>query len=343
MNKRNLMMLLGPALIVMLTLSLAACAPPTPEATPTPEEVEEKPRAVGIFAAPIATSPFDRSGCEGLMAMGEKYGFDATCIDQVEYAQVSDRARSLAADGVELVLFTSGGMASSLMEVPPEFPDTWFVLVSSVSELPDTDNAAGWDIDYFDMGFLAGVVAALQSDTGRAGCITGQDIPPTTNNCSGMYEGAKFMNPDFEVEVAYTGDWVDIARNKETAQAMIGRGADVFLAPAGAAGIGTIEAADEADLSAIGYIEDENYRAPDTVITSQLVNFIGIYDQLGELYTTGQLEPKIYPVTVAGGLIELAPFRGRVKEGVEEQTLEIMEQLQSGELEVERVIHDFTR
>jgi basic membrane protein A len=158
-----------------------------------------------------------------------------------------------------------------------------------------------------------------------------------------MYEGAKFMDAAFEVEVAYTGDWVDIARNKETAQAMIGRGADVFLAPAGASGIGTIEAADEAGLAAIGYIEDENYRAPDTVITSQLVNFVGIYDQLGELFSNGQLEAKIYPVTIKGGLIELAPFRGRVKEGIEEQTRDIMAQLQSGELEVERVIHDFTR
>jgi basic membrane protein A len=227
-----------------------------------------------------------------------------------------------------------------LQEVPPEFTDTWFVLISSVTELPDSGNAAGWNADYNEAGFLVGVVAALQSDTGKIGCIGGSAIPPIVANCSGVIEGAKYIDPSVEVEVDMVGDFVDVAKATEVANAMISRGVDVLFAPAGGAAQGVIQAADEAGIYAIGYIADERFRAPDTVITSEVIDFEEAYLDLGELYTSGRLEPQIYQMTIQGGHIHYGPFGGPVKDGVEDRATEIYDMILSGDLEVPHVIHE---
>lgn len=320
---------------LVISLALVGCTP-----TKQINTSQEKPSAASIHNAAIADSLYDQIHVQGLKAMGTKYNIDVSSSDQVEDAKVADLARNLAGAGTDLVIFTSGGHMAAFAEVPPEFPNTWFIMIGSVNELAKEGKSMGWNVSYLDIGFIVGVVGALQTKTGKIGYIGGAPIPPIVDCASGIINGANYINPDVQVETAMIGDFVDVAKAKELAQGMIDKGVDVFYAVAGSAGRGVIEAADQADVSAIGYVSDENSRAPNTVITSVLINFGVAYDKLGEMYTKGTLKPEILPMDLKGGYITLAPFRGRVGDGVEKRALEILAQIQQGKLVVPTTIHE---
>jgi basic membrane lipoprotein Med (substrate-binding protein (PBP1-ABC) superfamily) len=84
----------------------------------------------------------------------------------------------------------------------------------------------------------------------------------------GFIAGARSVNPDVEVISVTSESFVDHAKGKEVALAMIEQGADIIFHAAGLTGLGAINACKEEGVLAIGVDVDQNDVAPDTVLTS---------------------------------------------------------------------------
>lgn len=106
--------------------------------------------------------------------------------------------------------------------------------------------------------------------------------------------GAKYINPDIEVATAYIGTLTDADRAKEVALGYTKQGYDVLCASANNAGLGVIQAADEAGVYAIGYNADQYSQAPDAVVVSVLRNFEGMFENVFKEIAAGTFEAKIY-------------------------------------------------
>jgi basic membrane lipoprotein Med (substrate-binding protein (PBP1-ABC) superfamily)/DNA-binding SARP family transcriptional activator len=100
-----------------------------------------------------------------------------------------------------------------------------------------------------EASFLAGVAAALTSQTGVVGFIGGWDAIPIWGFQAGYEAGVRATNPSARMITAYAGEWpddhgfTDVDRNEELAQQMFDAGADVILAASGPGGMGVISAA----------------------------------------------------------------------------------------------------
>jgi basic membrane protein A and related proteins len=99
------------------------------------------------------------------------------------------------------------------------------------------------------VGYLAGVLAGSVSKTGVIGTVGGiNTIPAVVRYINGYRNGAKSVNPDIDVKVAYVSTDITKAFNdpgtgKSIAQQMIGQKADAIFQVAGLSGAGAIEAA----------------------------------------------------------------------------------------------------
>jgi len=99
------------------------------------------------------------------------------------------------------------------------------------------------------VGYLAGVLAASVSKTGVIGTVGGiNTIPAVPRYINGYRNGAKSVNPNIDVKVAYVSNDINVAFNdpgtgKSIAQQMIGQKADVIFQVAGLSGAGSIEVA----------------------------------------------------------------------------------------------------
>ena len=89
--------------------------------------------------------------------------------------------------------------------------------------------------------YLAGMLAAGLTKTGKIGLIGPQEIPIIKDGFASFTKGAKAVRPDVQIVTTYIGS-EDIARGKQQAQSLLDSGVDVIMHNANAAGQGVAQA-----------------------------------------------------------------------------------------------------
>ena len=171
-----------------------------------------------------------------------------------------------AEDGHDLVVAAGFLIAPSLIQVAPEYPDTSFAGVdhfyggegcdeAGTCEQP---NALGLQYPSEEPGYLAGVVAALTTQSNTVSTVGGIKIPSVDNWIAGFRQGVTDTKAEVQVLNAYSQDFVDQAKCKEIALDQISQGSDIVFQVAGQCGLGAIDAACEQGKWAIGVDADQS-------------------------------------------------------------------------------------
>ncbi|HVX73482.1 MAG TPA: BMP family ABC transporter substrate-binding protein [Devosia sp.] len=186
-------------------------------------------------------------------------------------AQREQAVRKFAQAGYSPIVVTGFSFADTLNKVAPDFPNIHFVQIDSVVDQPNVQSVV---YKSNDASYLAGVLAAKTSKTGKVGFVGGMDIPLIHAFFCGYKEGFMATNKDGQVFENYTGTtaaaWNDPTTAGELAKADFDKGADIVYAAAGASGLGVIQAAKDAGKMSIGVDSNQNYIAPGSVLTSVL-------------------------------------------------------------------------
>ncbi|MBN9304528.1 MAG: BMP family ABC transporter substrate-binding protein [Devosia sp. 67-54] len=186
-------------------------------------------------------------------------------------AQREQAVRKFAQAGYSPIVVTGFSFADTLNKVAPDFPNIHFVQIDSVVDQPNVQSVV---YKSNDASYLAGVLAAKTSKTGKVGFVGGMDIPLIHNFFCGYKEGFMATNKDGQVFENYTGTtaaaWNDPTTAGELTKADFDKGADIVYAAAGASGLGVIQAAKDAGKMSIGVDSNQNYIAPGSVLTSVL-------------------------------------------------------------------------
>lgn len=240
-----------------------------------------------------------------------------------------------AADGADII-YVEDAWYEALLEVAPKYPDTKFIMThldqARLDKLPD--NVTSPNSREEEGAFLAGVAAALMTETNKIAYIQAvEGSAPLIRAGYGFFTGAKYINPDIETIMAYTGDWVDVQKGYMTANTVINQGADVIIHFTDNAGLGVIKAAQEKDVYIIGEALDQEPFAPNHVITSFLVPHDKLAEWALENYKAGTLKKEIVEFGVKEGWPVLAPLTN-VPEEVKQKVEEVKQKIISGEIEV---------
>jgi basic membrane protein A len=161
--------------------------------------------------------------------------------------------------------------AAAIEKAARAYPQTPFAIVDAVVDLP---NVQSFVFREHEGSFLAGMLAAMASRSGRVGMVGGMDIPLVRKFACGFEQGARHANPKVEFRLSMVGAtpaaWTDPARGAELAKAQIAQGVDVIFAAAGTSGLGAMQAAKDADILSIGVDSNQNHLHPGSVLTSMV-------------------------------------------------------------------------
>jgi basic membrane protein A len=218
---------------------------------------------------------FDKSFNEAAYAGAERFKADnGTEYRDFEIQNDSQREQALrrfAQAGHNPVVAIGFSQAQALEKVAKEFPDTSFAIVDMVVEQPNVRSIV---FKEEEGSYLAGVMAAMASQSGKLGFVGGMDIPLIRKFACGYVQGAKATRPDIEIFQNMTGTtgaaWNDPVKGGELAKSQIDRGADVIYHAAGGTGIGVLQAAADAGKLGIGVDSNQNHLHPGKVLTSML-------------------------------------------------------------------------
>ena len=292
----------------------------------------------------------DQSFNDGAFAgleLGERFGFEARVVESRQQTDYIPNLMGLAEDGADIVFAVGFLMEEAVKEAALNVPDTFFGAIDIAGD-ESIPNLQGVLYREQESGFLAGIVAGLMTaeyaattpklnDDPVIGVVLGMFIPPVERYEVGFIQGAKYVNPDVQVLSATAGSFTDQAIGREAALAMIEQGADIIFHAAGLTGVGAIQAAREANVLAIGVDLDQNWVAPDTVLTSALKKIPESIEVVLKTVADGTFQAGTVVYGLEEGATGIAPFHGfdaivpqQVKDAVATATAAII----AGEIQI---------
>lgn len=199
----------------------------------------------------------------------------------IDPVTASDGTRS---DAVIIMGAIMNGYEQNLTNL---YPDTPVILIDG-GAVPGRA-AKSWYFSMYGTSFLAGVIAANQTKTGKIGIIAGVDAPVLRGFSDGFIDGAHAENPDIQVFLSYIADnysgFSMPEKAGERTREMYQNGTDVIYQIAGSSGVGVIQTASTLPgLFIIGSDADQSELAPDTVLASAVKNLdTVIYGEMQDL------------------------------------------------------------
>jgi len=287
-------------------MALAACASDEPAATGSGEGGGGATEELRVGLAYDTGGRGDRSFNDSAYA-GAAAAVDALGGKLQEFSpndDASNRAEGLAGlaeQGFNPVIAVGFNYDDVIAEVAPQFPDTTFAQVDGSNEDgAKGDNVTGLIFAEEQGSFLAGVAAALKSESAHIGFVGGVQSPLIQKFEAGYVAGAQTVNPQITIDRQYlspAGDFSgfsDPARGQIVAQGMYDAGADIVYHAAGGSGIGVFQAAAASGNRAIGVDSDQYLTVSDpalqaVIMTSMLKRVDNAVEQFINDYAEGNV------------------------------------------------------
>lgn len=222
-----------------------------------------------------------------------------------ENVQVSDYEtifRGYADQGFNVVFGHGTEFEDAAEKVAEDYPDTIFCITSS--DISQDPNVCSLQNLNNEQGFIAGVVAALATESKKVAAIGGMEIPSIQSYIMGFEQGADIVSQD-----------------------------------ADEAGLGLFEAIKDAPdgVYAIGAVKDQYDECPGKVLTSATNQISDGMKVAIENYIKEGLEAKCYKFGIKEGVIGLADYHdcADVLTDDEKQFVtDTMDKIANGEIEV---------
>jgi basic membrane protein A len=309
-------------------------------------------RVAFVVNGTLGDKSFFDSAAEGMERMSEELGVETDILEPGYDRARWEPALADAADAdYDVIIVGTFDMVGYLTEIAPLYPEKRFILFDDVVDYSTgcCDNVYSIQYQTSEAAYLAGYAAANVSESGMLGTILGAEGGPVLEFAVGFAQGAQAANPDVEVIQSVVGSYSDPAKGKELALAQIQEGVDVVFPIAGSSGIGSLQAARDEGVLAIGVDSDQAALFAETdpaqaevIMTSVLKNvgqslFLAVEGTIngtteyGTAQTFGLADGAV-------GIVEDENWQEYVPEEVRAEVDELRQQIIDGEIEVEHAI-----
>ncbi|MFO1151861.1 MAG: BMP family protein [Alsobacter sp.] len=175
--------------------------------------------------------------------------------------------REYAEQGAQLIVGESYAVENEARQVAADYPKTAFLMGSSGKESGDNFGVFGtWN---HEAAYLAGMLAAPLSKSGKFGAVGAIPIPEVNILINAFRAGVKESRPDAKFLIGFIGTFFDPPKARESGLAQIDAGADILFGER----IGTADAAKEKGIKSVGSLIDYTPRYPQTVFANAMWYF----------------------------------------------------------------------
>ena len=275
---------------------------------------------------------WNQTAYEGTQKACEKYGYELAYTENLEVADISAAFADYASAGYDVVIGHGYEFGDPALEVAETYPDTKFICTEADAS---ADNVASYVMACEQTAYVEGIIAASTSESGKLGAIGPIPGDSLVKIINGYEDGAKSVNPDIEVQTAWTNSFVVTQLAQEAAKAMIDNGVDVIKHCANACGNGAMTAAVEAGIWCQGDSYDQSSLAPDNILDSAIYNLDVVIDTALGSVADGSFEGDVYNLGMADGAVEVL-LSDNLSDDVKATAQDAIDKIVSGELEVER-------
>lgn len=320
------------SLIAALLVGLAGCGGESPAAAPgAPAQAPANLEAAWVYVGPVGDGGWTWAHDQGRKAVEKELPWLRTSfVENVPEGADSERViTQFAARGAKVVFTTSFGYMDPTLAVAGRFPDTIFLHCSGYKRAKNMGTYFG---KMYQPLYVAGLVAARASKTGKLGYIGAHPIPEDLRHINAFAIGARSVNPAATVRVVWTNTWFDPGKEKEAAAALFDAGCDVITQ--GTDSVAPLQVAEERGKLAIGYDSDARRFAPKAFLTAAVWDWAVYYRKVLAEIKAGTWVSGDVDWGMESGLVGLAPYSDLVPPEVRAEAERAVAAIKAGTLKV---------
>ena len=243
-------------LCVVATLTLVGCSR---------SEEQQNVVKIGFVSdvAGISDGSFSQLTWEGIQKFAEKHeevSIQYTTPSDTSTVELVNNIDNLFMSGNEIIVVAGYVFEEAIQKASEVYPDVDFILIDGVVE---ADNVASIKFAEHEAGFLAGVVSALETKTGKVAYMGGIEVPAVVAYGVGFQYGVEYANENLGanaeiVDYVYSGTFTDFNVGQTLSAGMFDKGVDIIMGTAGVATQGAIaEAKQREDVYIVGCDSDQ--------------------------------------------------------------------------------------
>ncbi len=281
-----------------------------------------------IYVGPAADYGYNMSMDLGRLYLEKNLpGTSTTAFEGIpETAEVARVMERLINSGHKIIFATSYGYLDEAIKLGEKYPNVAFLHAGG---LKTSKNVGTYWADSDDGMYLAGMVAASVSKTGKLGFVGAFQLPQLFRSINAFTLGAQAVNPNATTTVVWTGGWWEPQKEAEAANAFADQGIDVIAEQVDSP-ITLAQTAEKRGIHIIGKDVDIQSRAPKAWLTGVSWNWGPMMTGLVKEIRAGTWKPSHVRGNLASGAAIFDPFGAAVPADVRTKVMAVKEEIVGG-------------
>ena len=301
MHRRLALLARALSLLSLLAAGLAALW-----ALPARSAEQEPFKACFVYLGPVGDHGWTYGHEQARLAVEERFAeaVETIAVENVPEGPEAERVlERLVREGCGLIFANAYGHTRPAIRVGRRHRHARIEVATGFETSPQVALFSG---RFYEGRYAAGVLAAHASKTGLVGYIASLPVPEVVRGINAFLLGARSVNPDIRIRLAWVHAWYNPAREAEAARALINQGADILTQHTDSTA--ALQAAEEAGILALGLASDMHRFAPKAHITSIVNNWSPYYIARVEEAMAGAWESGFYWGGLKEGVVALSGY-----------------------------------
>lgn len=196
------------------------------------------------------------------------------------------------------------------------------------------DNMSSYFGRIYQIRYLCGMVAGLQTRTGQIGYVAAFNTSEVNRGINAFTLGVKAVNPQATVYVRWTDSWIDDDLTREATKRLLDDHKDIDVLTGHSDSLALYDEADRRNVWIIGYNMDNADKYPEHFLTAATWNWEVFYTEQIMYVLQDKFIGSNYWKGIESGMISLAPLTANVNPKTSQVVEETKERMINGQWDV---------
>lgn len=274
---------------------------------------------------------YSQSHYEGIEKISKKLNLDVTYMENVPTdKRCNEVIEELIEGGCEIIVCNSYDFGEAVLQVAEEYPDICFFHATGTEQ---RKNLATFFGRIYQIRYLCGIVAGLQTETDEIGYVAAIPISEVNRGINAFALGVRSVNPDAVIHVQWSNSWTEDEATREATEALLDS-CNIDVLAMHTDSLSALEVAEQRGVWSIGYNIDNSENFPNTFLTAPVWQWENYYEPHMLKCLQGKFKGENYWEGASTGVVGLAPLTSKVKPGIAKTVDEAMKKLENDSFDV---------
>lgn len=273
-----------------------------------------------------ADKSWNQSHAEGLQQAAKELKLAVILAENVpenqESRKVIDR---MVKQGCKAIVATSFGYGPVVKQAAQDYPEVSFLHATG---LDYSKNLTSFFGRMYQVRYLSGIVAGLQSRSGVIGYVAAMDLPEVVRGINAFTLGVRSVAPNAKVYVKYAQSWNSDKLTADATYELITKYHQIDVLTMHTNSLEPLKIAEQRNIGTIGYNFDNAQIFPRTYLTAAVWRWDSVYLPMLRDCLQGGYEGNYFWFGIEKNVAGLSPFTRNVHSNVRQEVIEARRRLE---------------